>query len=43
VAEYVETEDIARKLMQIGITTGQGFYLSPPRTWETLFERDPPV
>jgi len=43
VAEYVETEDIARKLIQIGITTGQGFYLSPPRTWETLFERDGPV
>jgi diguanylate cyclase (GGDEF)-like protein len=44
VAEYVENEDIARKLVQIGITTGQGFYLSPPRTWETLFEqRDPPV
>jgi diguanylate cyclase (GGDEF)-like protein len=44
VAEYVETEDIAKKLLQIGITTGQGFYLSPPRTWETLFEpRDGPV
>ncbi|HXF80782.1 MAG TPA: EAL domain-containing protein [Usitatibacter sp.] len=43
VAEYVETEDIAKKLLQIGITTGQGFYLSPPRTWETLFERDAPV
>ena len=44
VAEYVENEDIARKLVQIGITTGQGFYLSPPRTWETLFEqRDAPV
>ena len=42
-AEYVETEDIARKLTQIGIATGQGFYLSPPRTWETLFEREPPV
>lgn len=38
IAEYVETEEIARKLIQIGITTGQGFYLSPPRTWETLFD-----
>ena len=38
IAEYVESEDIARKLTQIGIVTGQGFYLSPPKTWETLFE-----
>jgi diguanylate cyclase (GGDEF)-like protein len=38
IAEYVETEEIARKLIQIGVPTGQGFYLSPPRTWETLFE-----
>ena len=38
IAEYVESEEIARKLIQIGISTGQGFYLSPPRTWETLFE-----
>jgi EAL domain-containing protein (putative c-di-GMP-specific phosphodiesterase class I) len=44
IAEYVETEDIAKKLVQIGITMGQGFHLSPPRTWETLFEREaPPV
>jgi diguanylate cyclase (GGDEF)-like protein len=43
IAEYVETEDIARKLVQIGITLGQGFYLSPPRTWETLFEREAAV
>jgi EAL domain-containing protein (putative c-di-GMP-specific phosphodiesterase class I) len=39
----VETEEIARKLVQIGILLGQGFYLSPPRSWETLFEKDPPV
>jgi EAL domain-containing protein (putative c-di-GMP-specific phosphodiesterase class I) len=39
----VETEEIARKLVQIGITTGQGFHLSPPRTWETLFEKEPAV
>ena len=43
IAEYVETEEIARKLVQIGIGMGQGFYLSPPRAWETLFEREPPV
>jgi EAL domain-containing protein (putative c-di-GMP-specific phosphodiesterase class I) len=40
VAEYVESEDIARKLLQIGITSGQGFHLSPPRTWETLFPQE---
>jgi diguanylate cyclase (GGDEF)-like protein len=39
VAEYVESEEIARKLMQIGVTHGQGFHLSPPRSWETLFEK----
>ena len=38
IAEYVESEEIARKLVQIGITLGQGFHLSPPRSWETLFE-----
>jgi diguanylate cyclase (GGDEF)-like protein len=43
IAEYVETEDIAKKLTQIGIVLGQGFYLSPPRTWETLFEKDAAV
>jgi diguanylate cyclase (GGDEF)-like protein len=43
IAEYVETEDIARKLIQIGVVLGQGFYLSPPRTWETLFEREATV
>jgi EAL domain-containing protein (putative c-di-GMP-specific phosphodiesterase class I) len=37
IAEYVESEDIARKLGQIGVTHGQGFWLSPPRSWETLF------
>ena len=39
IAEYVETEDIAKKLMQIGVVMGQGYYLSPPKTWETLFEK----
>ena len=39
IAEYVETEDIAKKLTQIGVVLGQGYYLSPPRTWETLFEK----
>jgi diguanylate cyclase (GGDEF)-like protein len=37
IAEYVESEEIARKLGQIGVTHGQGYWLSPPRTWETLF------
>ena len=39
IAEYVENEDIAKKLVQIGIVMGQGYYLSPPRSWETLFEK----
>lgn len=38
IAEYVESEEIAKKLVQIGVTTGQGFYLSPPKTWEALFD-----
>jgi diguanylate cyclase (GGDEF)-like protein len=37
IAEYVESEDIARKLTQIGVAHGQGYWLSPPRTWEALF------
>src|SRR5688572_26992147 len=37
IAEYVESEDIARKLSQVGVAYGQGFWLSPPRTWEALF------
>jgi len=37
IAEYVESEDIARKLSQIGIPAGQGFYLAPPRSWEAIF------
>jgi diguanylate cyclase (GGDEF)-like protein len=40
IAEYVENEDIARKLVQIGIPLGQGYFLSPPKTWETLFENE---
>jgi diguanylate cyclase (GGDEF)-like protein len=39
VAEYVESEEIARKLTQIGVAFGQGFYLSPPKSWEHLFEK----
>jgi diguanylate cyclase (GGDEF)-like protein len=39
VAEYVESEEIARKLVQIGITEGQGFYLANPRPWEQIFEQ----
>ena len=38
IAEYVETEEIARKLIQIGIPMGQGYYLAPPKPWEALFE-----
>ena len=38
IAEYVETEDIAKKLIQIGVPSGQGFYLGQPRPWETIFE-----
>jgi diguanylate cyclase (GGDEF)-like protein len=38
IAEYVESEEIARKLVQIGVTVGQGFHLAPPRTWESLFQ-----
>jgi diguanylate cyclase (GGDEF)-like protein len=37
IAEYVESEEIAKKLAQIGVTAGQGFYLSPPKPWETIF------
>ena len=39
IAEYVETEDIAKKLTQVGIQLGQGFYLSPPKPWEALFDQ----
>ena len=38
IAEYVENEEIARKLAQIGITLGQGYYLGPPKPWEAIFE-----
>jgi len=37
IAEYVENEEIARKLVQIGVPAGQGFHLSPPKPWESLF------
>ena len=40
IAEYVETEEIAKKLVQIGIPLGQGYYLSPPKPWEQLFEEE---
>jgi diguanylate cyclase (GGDEF)-like protein len=42
IAEYVESEDIAKKLIQIGVVLGQGYHLSPPRSWETLFENPKP-
>lgn len=38
IAEYVESEEIARKLIQIGVPVGQGFHLAPPRPWESLFQ-----
>jgi diguanylate cyclase (GGDEF)-like protein len=38
IAEYVESEEIARKLVQIGIPLGQGYHLASPRPWEQLFE-----
>lgn len=37
IAEYVESEEIAKKLTQIGIVHGQGYWLSPPKSWETVF------
>jgi diguanylate cyclase (GGDEF)-like protein len=37
IAEYVESDDIARKLAQIGVSAGQGFHLSPPKTWDAMF------
>ncbi len=39
IAEYVESEEIARKLIQVGVPLGQGFYLSPPKPWEAIFEQ----
>ena len=38
IAEAVENEDIARKLVMIGVPLGQGFHLGAPRAWEGLFE-----
>ena len=37
IAEYVESEDIARKLVTIGVPWGQGFHLGPPRPLEAIF------
>jgi EAL domain-containing protein (putative c-di-GMP-specific phosphodiesterase class I) len=34
VAEYVESEDIAKKLIDIGVPAGQGFHLGAPRPIE---------
>jgi diguanylate cyclase (GGDEF)-like protein len=39
IAEYVESEEIARKLVQVGVLLGQGFYLGAPKPWEALFEQ----
>ena len=37
IAEYVESEDIAKKLVAIGVPWGQGYYLGPPRPLEAIF------
>jgi diguanylate cyclase (GGDEF)-like protein len=37
VAEYVESEEIARKLIAIGVPAGQGFHLGQPRPLEDVF------
>lgn len=39
IAEYVESEEIARKLVQVGMPLGQGYYLAPPKPWEAIFEQ----
>ena len=38
VAECVESEDIAEKLLAIGVPWGQGFHLGAPRPLEAVFE-----
>jgi diguanylate cyclase (GGDEF)-like protein len=37
IAEYVESEDILKKLQAIGVPYGQGFHLGPPGPLEGLF------
>ena len=39
IAEYVENDEIARKLVQIGVPMGQGFHLGVPRPWEQIFQQ----
>jgi diguanylate cyclase (GGDEF)-like protein len=39
VAECVESEEIVRKLSQIGVPAGQGFHLARPVPWEQLFQQ----
>jgi diguanylate cyclase (GGDEF)-like protein len=36
VAECVESEEVARKLVAIGVPAGQGFHLGPPRPLEAV-------
>jgi diguanylate cyclase (GGDEF)-like protein len=43
VAEYVEGEDILKKLQAIGVPYGQGFHLGPPRPLDVLLSDAPPV
>ena len=42
IAEYVEGEDILKKLVAIGVPYGQGFHLGPPRPLDALFADAPP-
>ena len=42
IAEYVEGEDILKKLQAIGVPYGQGFHLGPPRPLEALFADEVP-
>jgi diguanylate cyclase (GGDEF)-like protein len=37
IAEYVETEEIAKKLITLNIPYGQGFWLAPPQRLEEIY------
>ena len=41
IAEFVETEKLARRLREMGVDYGQGFGIHRPERWEELFRRDP--
>jgi Amt family ammonium transporter len=42
IAEYVEGEEILKKLQAIGVPYGQGFHLGPPGPLDALFPGDTP-